>query len=137
MIKTYSECIALPTYIERFRYLSLKGVVGEETFGFDRYLNQRLYQHSSEWKSAREKAIIRDFGCDLAIEDRQIFDKIYVHHINPVTMEDVIANNPILFNLENLICTSFRMHNAIHYGDENLLLKEPITRRINDTAPWR
>lgn len=135
-IKTYSELIALPTYEERFNYLKLEGVVGEMTFGFDRYLNQKLYT-SQEWKTVRNQVIVRDNGCDLACEGYEIYGKILIHHINPITVEDVINRNPIIFDLENLISTTHNTHNAIHYGDENLLIKGPIERTKNDTIPWR
>lgn len=135
-IKTYSELIILPTYEERFNYLKLEGVVGEMTFGFDRYLNQKLYT-SQEWKTVRNQVIVRDNGCDLACEGYEIYGKILIHHINPITVEDVINRNPIIFDLENLISTTHNTHNAIHYGDENLLIKGPIERTKNDTIPWR
>ena len=135
-IKTYSELITLPTYEERFNYLKLEGVVGEMTFGFDRYLNQKLYT-SQEWKTVRNQVIVRDNGCDLACEGYEIYGKILIHHINPITVEDIINRNPIIFDLENLISTTHNTHNAIHYGDENLLIKEPIERTKNDTIPWR
>ena len=135
-IKTYSELITLPTYEERFNYLKLEGVVGEMTFGFDRYLNKKLYT-SQEWKTVRNQVIVRDNGCDLACEGYEIYGKILIHHINPITVEDVINRNPIIFDLENLISTTHNTHNAIHYGDENLLIKGPIERTKNDTIPWR
>ena len=135
-IKTYSELITLPTYEERFNYLKLEGVVGEMTFGFDRYLNQKLYT-SQEWKTVRNQVIVRDNGCDLACEGYEIYGKILIHHINPITVEDVINRNPIICDLENLISTTHNTHNAIHYGDENLLIKGPIERTKNDTIPWR
>lgn len=135
-IKTYSELITLPTYEERFNYLKLEGVVGEMTFGFDRYLNQKLYT-SQEWKTVRNQVIVRDNGCDLACEGYEIYGKILIHHINPITVEDIINRNPIIFDLENLITTIHNTHNAIHYGDENLLIKGPIERTKNDTIPWR
>lgn len=135
-IKTYSELITLPTFEERFNYLKLGGTVGESTFGFDRYLNQNLYK-SQEWKSVRNKVIIRDNGCDLACEGYEIYGKVLIHHINPITVEDIINRNPIIFDLENLITTVHNTHNAIHYGDENLLIKGPIERTKNDTIPWK
>lgn len=135
-IKTYSELITLPTFEERFNYLKLGGTVGESTFGFDRYLNQNLYK-SQEWKSVRNKVIIRDNGCDLACEGHEIYGKVLIHHINPITVEDIINRNPIIFDLENLITTVHNTHNAIHYGDENLLIKGPIERTKNDTIPWK
>ena len=135
-IKTYSELITLPTFEERFNYLKLEGTVGESTFGFDRCLNQNLYK-SQEWKSVRNKVIIRDNGCDLACEGYEIYGKVLIHHINPITVEDIINRNPIIFDLENLITTVHNTHNAIHYGDENLLIKGPIERTKNDTIPWK
>ena len=136
MIKTYSELIAFPTYEERFRYLQLKGAVGKDTFGYDRYLNQILY-NSQEWKRFRDKIIIRDNGCDLACEGYDIHGRILVHHINPIRVEDIINRNPIVFDPENVITTILSTHNAIHYGDENLLIISPIERRQNDTCPWK
>ena len=135
-IKTYSELITLPTFEERFNYLKLGGTVGKSTFGFDRYLNQNLYK-SQEWKSVRNKVIIRDNGCDLACEGYEIYGKVLIHHINPITAEDIINRNPIIFDLENLITTVHNTHNAIHYGDENLLIKGLIERTKNDTIPWK
>lgn len=135
-IKTYSELITLPTYEERFNYLKLEGVVGETTFGFDRYLNQNLY-NSQEWKSIRNQVIIRDNGCDLACEGYEIYGRILIHHINPITVENIINRDPIIFDLENLISTVHNTHNAIHYGNENLLIKGPIERTKNDTIPWK
>lgn len=135
-IKTYSELITIPTFIERYRYLRLGGRVGEETFGFDRYLNQIFYK-DSKWLATRDRAIVRDNGCDLAMPDREIKSRILVHHINPITKEDILRRDPKLFDLENLICTIKKTHDAIHYGDESLLLAEPIERHRNDTCPWR
>lgn len=137
-IRTYSELITLPTFEERYRYLRLGGRVGEETFGFDRYLNQLLYK-SDRWLAARDKAIIRDEGCDLAMPDREIVGKqrIIVHHMNPITIEDILEENPDVFDLEYLICTIKNTHDAIHYGDESLLIKAPVERFKNDTCPWR
>ena len=135
-IKTYSELITIPTFIERYRYLRLGGRVGEETFGFDRYLNQIFYK-DSKWLATRDRVIVRDNGCDLAIPDREIKSRILVHHINPITKEDILRRDPKLFDLENLICTIKSTHDAIHYGNESLLLVEPIERHMNDTCPWR
>ena len=136
MNKCYSELITIPTFIERYRYLRLGGKVGEDTFGFDRYLNQIFYK-DPEWLRTRDLVIIRDGGCDLAIPDREIRSRILVHHINPITKEDIINRDPKLFDLENLISTVKNTHDAIHYGDENLLIIEPIDRSQNDTCPWR
>lgn len=135
-IKLYSEVILLPTLEERFEYLKLKGVVGAETFGYDRYLNQVLY-HDREWKRIRNDVIIRDNGCDLGVEGHEIKGRILVHHINPITIDDVKLRRACVFDLDNLICTSHDTHNAIHYGDVNLLPKNPIERKPNDTCPWR
>lgn len=135
-VKSYSEVILLPTLEERFEYLKLSGKVGAETFGYDRYLNQILY-HDPEWKRIRNDVIIRDNGCDLGVEDHEIKGRILVHHINPITIEDVKLRRYCVFDLNNLICTSHDTHNAIHYGDVNLLPKNPIERKPNDTCPWR
>lgn len=135
-IKTYSELIQLPTFLDRFRYLRIGGSVGKETFGYDRHLNQMLYR-TPEWKRFRNEIIIRDNGCDLAIDDYEIVGKILIHHINPITVEDVIKRSPMIFDPENVISTSHNTHNAIHYGDESLLVTEPIIRTKNDTCPWR
>ena len=135
-IKTYSELITLPTFEERYRYLRLKGNVGVDTFGFDRYLNQNFYR-SSEWKRIRDEVIIRDNGCDLGIEDRSIPGRILIHHMNPITEKDILYHSDLLINPEYLICVSHMTHNAIHYGDEKLLIPEPIVRTKNDTCPWK
>ena len=136
-MRTYSELITLPTFEERFEYLKLDGRVGEDTFGFDRYFNQVLY-HSPEWREIRRKVIIRDEGCDLAIPGRNIFGKILVHHMNPMTLEDIEEHNPDIFNPEFLITTLKLTHDAIHYGDASLLIEDkPIERTPNDTCPWR
>lgn len=136
-MRTYSELITLPTFEERFEYLKLSGSVGEETFGFDRYFNQKLYS-SPEWKQVRREVIIRDNGCDLGIPDREIFGKILVHHMNPMCLEDIEEHNPDIFNPEYLISTTKETHDAIHYGDNSILLSnELIERKPNDTCPWR
>lgn len=135
--RTYSELITLPTFEERFRYLRLDGRVGKETFGFDRYLNQMLYQRSPRWKKARDTVIIRDNGCDLGMEGHEIFGKIIVHHMNPITMEDILNDRDWIYDPEFLICTMHNTHNAIHYGDENLLVIAPLERKSNDTCPWK
>ena len=136
MIRTYSELILLPTFEERYRYLRLGGKVGEDTFGFDRYLNQIFYK-TTEWLRIRDYVIIRDNGCDLGIEGREIYDKILVHHMNPITKEDILNKSEYLLNPEYLISTTKRTHDAIHYGDDSILLVEPIVRVKNDTCPWR
>lgn len=136
MIRRYSELVLLPTFLERFEYLSLSGKVGEETFGFDRYLNQLFYR-SKRWRSIRNEIIVRDNGCDLGIEGLDISDKIIVHHMNPVSLEELEFDNENLYNPDFLICVSHQTHNAIHYGDSNLLPKAPVERRPNDTCPWK
>lgn len=136
-IKTYSELITLPTFEERYEYLRLDGTVCEETFGFDRYLNQEFYQRSREWKRIRDFVIIRDQGCDLGIEGREIQGKILVHHMNPITKDDLLKGSKFLLDPEYLICTLKSTHDAIHYGDENLLMKGPVQRTLYDTCPWR
>ena len=135
-MRTYSELVCLSTFEERFRYLCLSGSVGKETFGFERYLNQRFYR-SAEWKRIRREVILRDNGCDLGIPDRVIYGKIHIHHMNPVSREDILAQSELLLNPEYLVCVSHETHNAIHYGDENLLLTVPPERKPNDTCPWR
>lgn len=135
-IRTYSELITLPTFEARYEYLKLHGEVGKETFGFDRYLNQAFYKYP-EWRKTRDLVIIRDNGCDLGIEGREIRGKILIHHMNPITKEDILSRSDYLLNPEYLICTIKRTHDAIHYGDENLLAKDPIERKPNDTCPWR
>lgn len=136
MIRTYSELITLPTFEERYRYLKIGGTVGEETFGFDRYLNQSFYK-TKEWLRIRDHVIIRDQGCDLAMIDREIRGKILIHHMNPITKEDIVRRSKYLLDPEYLICTVKNTHDAIHYGDESLLIKAPIERQKNDTCPWR
>lgn len=135
-IKTYSELITIPTFEERFEYLQLKGSVGKDTFGYDRHLNQVLYR-SPEWKRLRNQIIIRDCGCDLACDGYDIYGKVLIHHLNPITVEDVLARNRKVFDPDNLVCVSHNTHNAIHYGDVDLLITGPIIRTKNDTCPWR
>ena len=137
-IKTYSELITIPTFIERYRYLKLGGKVGEETFGFDRYLNQYFY-NSKEWRDIRDYVIVRDNGCDLAHPDQPIPEgvKIYIHHMNPITMEDIVKRSKYLLDPEYLISTIKLTHDAIHYGDEHLLPKALVTRTKYDTCPWK
>ena len=135
-IRTYSELIQLPTFKERFDYLRLDGVVGKDTFGFDRYLNQQFYR-SSEWKRIRNQVIVRDNGCDLGIDEYEIRGRILIHHMNPISIEDLQYMSDLLMNPEYLICVSHRTHNAIHYGDESLIVTAPIERSQNDTCPWR
>lgn len=135
-IKTYSELSELTTFKERFEYLRLDGAVGESTFGYDRYLNQVFYR-SQVWKRIRDTVIIRDNGCDLGILGREIYDKIIIHHMNPITIQDIEKESEFLLNPEYLICVTHNTHNAIHYGDTNLLIDEPIVRTPFDTCPWR
>lgn len=135
-IKTYSELITIPTFEERFAYLKLDGRVGMSTFGSKRYLNQILYT-SDDWLASRDRAIIRDNGCDLGIPGREIQGKILVHHIDPITIEDILNNDPKVFDLDNLITIAHMTHEAVHYGDESLLIKDPVERRQYDTCPWR
>lgn len=136
-IKTYSELITLPTFEERYLYLKLDGEVGKETFGFDRWLNQVFY-NSKEWKTFRRDIIVRDMGCDLGVEERPIGGRIYIHHIEPIKLDDILHRRlDVLMNPDNAISVSFETHNAIHYGDQSLLLTTPIERRPNDTCPWR
>ena len=135
-IRTYSELITIPTFEERFEYLQLKGSVGKDTFGYDRYLNQVLYR-SPEWKRLRNQIIIRDGGCDLACDGYDIYNKVLIHHLNPITVEDVLARSRKVFDPDNLVCVSHNTHNAIHYGDMDLLVTGPIIRTKNDTCPWR
>ena len=135
-IKTYSELTILPTFEERYAYLRLGGRVGEETFGFDRYLNQVFYK-TPEWLEVRDFVIIRDNGCDLGIEGRKIQGRILVHHMNPITKEDILRRSKYLLDPEYLISTVKNTHDAIHYGDASLLIQMPAERRPNDTCPWR
>jgi hypothetical protein len=135
-IKTYSELIKLPTFEERYRYLRLSGRVGKDTFGFDRYMNQNFYR-SREWKRIRDEVIVRDNGCDLGIEDRIIHGKILIHHMNPITDRDIFDLTEFLLDPEYLICVTHTTHNAIHYGDEDLLITNPVVRTRNDTCPWK
>lgn len=135
-IKTYREMILFPNYIDRFNYLKIKNLVGDITFGGHRYINQRLYQ-LPEWKRIRRQVILRDNACDLGHPDYPINGRIYVHHINPITIDDILEYRDLVFDPNNLISTSFDTHNAIHYGDDDLLIKEPIVRKPGDTCPWR
>lgn len=136
MIRTYSELIKLPSFIERYRYLKMSGKIGEDTFGFDRYLNQLFYS-SDEWKQIRKLIITRDNGCDLAMDDYDIEGRIIVHHMNPITKDMILERSDYVLNPEYLICVSHNTHEAIHYGDESLLILDPIIRMPNDTCPWR
>lgn len=140
-IRRYSELITLPTFEERFRYLKLDGRVGKDTFGFDRFLNQQFYK-SEEWKKVRNEIIVRDsyFGdycLDLGCEGREIYGNVIVHHMNPLSVKDIQLNTKYLLNPEYLISTYLPTHNAIHYGDESLLISAPVERFKNDTCPWK
>lgn len=134
--KTYSELVTLPTFEERFRYLSLDGIVGDMTFGGHRLANQRFYR-SVEWRRIRNQVILRDNGCDLGILDRPIPGTILIHHMNPIKMDDFRNMTEFLVNPEYLICVSHQTHNALHYGNEDGLVKDYVPRRPNDTCPWR
>ena len=136
IIRTYSELIKLQTFEERYEYLRLGGRVGEETFGFDRYLNQMFYK-TPEWQSMRNKIIIRDHGCDLGFPGHEINGRILIHHMNPITVDDILNRTEFLLNPEYLICTIKNTHDAIHYSDSELLYKDPVIRSKNDTCPWR
>lgn len=136
MIRTYSELIKLKTFKDRFEYLKLDGIVGEETFGFDRYMNQIFYK-SREWTSVRRAVIIRDNGCDLGVDGYEIHGKILIHHMNPINLSDIVHKTDELLNPDYLITTVLSTHNAIHYGNASLLPALPIERRVNDTCPWK
>lgn len=135
-IRTFSELMTLSTFEERYQYLRLFGVVGESTFGFDRFMNQHFYR-SQEWKAIRDFVIIRDNGCDLAVPGYEISSRILIHHMNPISVDDIENRSEFLLNPDYLICTTHTTHQAIHYGDENLLAHKPIERTKNDTCPWR
>jgi hypothetical protein len=134
-IRTYSELHRLETFEERFQYLSMKGVVGSETFGFDRWINQAFYK-SREWKRVRNQTITRDNGCDLGIPGHEIFAELLVHHMNPLSMKDIEGGESWILDPEFLVTTCLRTHNAIHYGDERLLPRGPVTRQPGDTKLW-
>lgn len=136
IIRTYSELSRLPTFEERYRYLRLSNMVGKETFGFDRYLNQVFYR-SQKWKKIRDHVIIRDNGCDLGVEGYEIYGRIIIHHMNPITVEDIERDSKYMIDPEFLICVTHNTHNAIHYGDESLLITAPIERTKYDTCPWK
>lgn len=136
MIRTYSELSRLKTFKERYEYLRLDGVVGKNTFGFDRYLNQAFYK-SKEWKDIRRFVIIRDNGCDLGVEGCEIYTNIIIHHMNPIRQDDILSRTDLLMNPEYLITTTLNTHNAIHYGTDELLATAPISRSKNDTCPWK
>lgn len=134
-IRSYSELRQLRTFEDRFDYLSLKGIVGQSTFGFDRWINQAFYR-SKQWKDVREKVIVRDDGCDLGIQGYEIFSELLVHHMNPLSAEDIANGESWILDPEFLVTTSLQTHNAIHYGDERLLPKGPIIRQPGDTRLW-
>lgn len=136
MIRCYSELKRLNTFEERFEYLKLAGKVGSETFGFDRYLNQAFYK-SPEWKRIRNEVIIRDNGCDLGVDGYDIYGPIFIHHMNPVSLEAITNRDDAILNPEFLIVTSFQTHNAIHYGDKDILTLKPVDRKPGDTSLWR
>lgn len=136
IIRTYTDLVLLPDFFSRYEYLRLNGKVGEELFGYSRYLNQVFYQ-SDRWKRARRRAILRDNGCDLGVDGRDIYGTIYVHHMNPITLEQLKNDDPCLTDLNFLICTSRKTHEAITLGDASLLPYEPVIRRPNDTCPWK
>lgn len=135
-IKSYKELIKLKTFEERLRYLQLNANVGIETFGSGRWLNQRLY-HSSLWADVKNEIILRDNGCDLGLDGYEIRGRIYIHHLNPITKEDVLNNSSKLYDPNNLICVSFDTHQSIHYGSECAALSQLVERRPNDTCPWK
>lgn len=135
IIKTYSELKQLQTFEERYEYCKLGGIIGETTFGFDRYLNQQFYR-SPEWKRIRREIILRDEGCDLAFPGYEIHSRIYIHHLNPISEDELLHGVEAIINPNNLVCVSFDTHQAIHYGDSSLLPKTPIERRPNDTKLW-
>lgn len=135
-MKTYAELTKLPTFADRFHYLVIGGEVGQETFGFERYLNQKFY-HSREWKLIRDHVIARDLGCDMALANHEIPGRIIIHHMNPILSTDIIHSSEFLMDPEFLVCVSHKTHNAIHYGDESLLTLEFTERQANDTCPWR
>lgn len=137
-IKTYSELVTIPSFLERFRYLKLNGIVGQSIFGFDRYINQKFYR-TSEWKKIRRQVILRDCGCDLGCEGYEIPSgvNIIVHHMNPMAIKDIVNKQEWILDPEFLICTTKRTHDALHYGDETLLYYEPVERTKGDTCPWQ
>lgn len=136
IIRTYQELITIPTFEERYEYLKLNGRIGDTTFGSARYLNQQFYT-SEEWRRIRNEIILRDGGRDLAMWDREITGRIYIHHMNPITVEDIIRHSDYLLNPDYLICVSKLTHDAIHYGDKSLLQEDYAERKPYDTCPWR
>lgn len=136
IIRTYHDLMKLDTFEDRFHYLSLSGQVGKDTFGFDRIFNQQFYK-SREWKQIRDEIIFRDNGCDLGVDGYEIHERIIIHHMNPIMLSDIKEGTEFLLNPEYLICTTHNTHNAIHYGDENLIIKALINRNRNDMCPWK
>lgn len=134
-IRTYSELAKLPAFDDRYRYLALRGTVGESTFGFDRWVNQRFYR-SPEWRRIRNHVIVRDNGCDLGVEGYDIHDRIIIHHMNPMEVNDIVHGNDDIIDPEFLISVTHSTHNAIHYGDERLLPKPLVVRGPGDTRLW-
>lgn len=135
--KSYSELTSFDDFMDRFNYLKMEGFIGDATFGGHRQLNQLLYRNPKWRKDIRNKVILRDSGCDLAHEDYPINGSIYIHHINPITIEDILQERPCVLDLENLVCVSFKIHNAIHFGSTNNVIAGPVVRMKNDTCPWR
>ena len=135
MVRTYSELISTPHFQDRFNYLKLDGVVGDETFGYQRYVNQSFYR-STEWKEVRDYVISRDYGRDLAVPGREIYDMVLVHHMNPITNQDILNRNPDILDPEFLVCVSHDTHNAIHYGDRTKLVPVVLERTPGDTKLW-
>lgn len=133
--RTYRGLVQLHSFEDRYEYLRLRGEVGRDTFGFDRYMNQQFYR-SREWRDIRDEVIARDLGCDLGVEGHEIYDRIYIHHMNPMVPDDILHGNDDILNPEFLITTTHRTHNAIHYGDRTLLPRGPIERRPGDTKLW-
>lgn len=134
--KSYSELRRLETFEDRFDYLKLRGIVGDSTFGFDRYLNQQFYR-SRQWRNIREHVILRDDACDLGVDGYDIFDRVIIHHMNPMTAEDIVDGDDDILNPEFLICVTHQTHNAIHYGDERQLRRRVVPRGPGDTLLWR
>ena len=137
MSRSYRELSDISDYVKRFEYLKLGGSVGELTFNGHRYLNQKFYTNDPQWLKVKQQVILRDEGCDMGHLDFPIYGKILIHHINPITIDDLIQRNPCIFDLDNLVCVCLNTHNAIHYGDSTLLKLPPVERRANDTCPWR
>lgn len=135
MIRTYSELVSFDTFLERLEYLQLHAGVGVDTFGSARYLNQMFY-HDPAWRSVRDQVIVRDNGCDLGIEGRGIHSRIHIHHLNPISKDQVLTRDPVVFDLNNLVCCSEQTHRAIHYGSSDIVVKDPMDRRPGDTKLW-